>query len=437
MRILHLVHQYLPDKIGGTERYTQSIARTLTTRGHEVSVFYRRSAEGAGLARRNEDGVTVWAAWAGSPSPTRRFLATFGDAAIARAFQDVLDQARPELVHVQHLMGLPARLLDVIYWRHIPMVVTLHDYWWVCANAQLLTNYDQQVCDGPKVGWLNCGRCALARGGMGGLWPAAPALTPLLAVRERLLRRALGRAARCIAPTRFVKDWYVAHGLAADRIDVLSHGIQLPDRPPAPQAPSSPPLRLQPETELAGADPDNHPLRVAYIGGLSWQKGVHVLVEAFKSLSPDAELWIAGDEAFDPDYSGSLRASAGPNVRFLGALSHAQVWDALGRVDAVAVPSLWYETFSLIVHEAFAAGRSVIASRLGALAEVVRDGVDGLLVTPGDVTAWQAALARLAQEPQFRRQLAAGIRPTLTLREHVGRLEAIYVQVVGGSQDRS
>ena len=67
----------------------------------------------------------------------------------------------------------------------------------------------------------------------------------------------------------------------------------------------------------------------------------------------------------DPAYVASLRANAGPGVRFFGALTHAQVWDILDQIDAVAVPSLWYETFSLIAHEAFAAGRPVIASGLG------------------------------------------------------------------------
>ena len=172
MRILNLVHQYLPDKVGGTERYTQGIAHALAQRGHQVGVFYRRSAAGAGVERREDTGVTVWAAWSGAAGPTRRFLATFGDTPIERAFGRVLDESRPDLVHVQHMMGLPAALLDTLHRRRIPTVITLHDYWWVCANAQLVTNYDQSICAGPRHNWFNCSRCALARGGADALgWP--------------------------------------------------------------------------------------------------------------------------------------------------------------------------------------------------------------------------------------------------------------------------
>jgi glycosyltransferase involved in cell wall biosynthesis len=415
MRILNLIHQYLPDKIGGTERYTQSIAYALAQGGHEVSVFYRRSAAGAGVERREDAGVTVWAAWSGVASPTRRFLATFGDTPIERDFGRVLDESRPDLVHVQHMMGLPAALLDTLHRRRIPTVITLHDYWWICANAQLVTNYDQSICAGPRRDWFNCSRCALARGGADALRLAAPGLSPLLAVRERLVRRGLHNASRIIAPTEFVKTWYTAYGLRDAPIDVLPHGIELPAAVGAHEA--------HDPSGLTHA-------RFAYIGGLTWQKGVHVLIEAFNRLPAGSELWIAGDESADPAYAASLRASAGPGVRFFGGLTHAQVWDILGQVDVVAVPSLWYETFSLIVHEAFAAGRPVIASRLGALAEVIRDGVDGLSAMPGDVDAWADALLHLSDSPDLRDRLRAGIRPPLTLEEHVMKLEAIYADAL-------
>ena len=100
-------------------------------------------------------------------------MATFGDATIERLFERALDDFRPDLVHVQHLMGFPVQLLHLLRQRRIPYVVTLHDYWWICANAQLLTNYGQQICDGPRL-WLNCGRCALARAGYGCVMAGCP-----------------------------------------------------------------------------------------------------------------------------------------------------------------------------------------------------------------------------------------------------------------------
>ncbi|HHN94056.1 MAG TPA: glycosyltransferase, partial [Anaerolineae bacterium] len=142
------------------------------------------------------------------------------------------------------------------------------------------------------------------------------------------------------------------------------------------------------------------------------------------------ELWLAGDETADPDYVARLKATAPPNVRFLGRLTRAQVWETLAQVDAVVVPTLWYETFSFIVSEAFAAGRPVLASRLGPLADRVRDGVDGLLLPPGDVAAWRAALSRLIAAPDALASLRAHVRPPTTLAEHIESLEAVYRRLV-------
>jgi glycosyltransferase involved in cell wall biosynthesis len=313
-------------------------------------------------------------------------------------------------------MGIPLQVLGTLRKLRIPVVVTLHDFWWVCANAQLITNYSHKVCGGPRWG-LNCAHCALARAGAGTLWPAAPLLAPVFVARRRLLASALSQAALIIAPTLFVKQWYAGQGLSPENIRVLPHGIERSQQPPVPKE--------------AGTT-----VRVVYIGGLTPQKGVHVLVQALRQVKGPIELWIAGDELADPAYSRELRAHAGENVRFLGRLSRQAVWDCLAQADLVAVPSLWYETFSLIAHEAFVADRPVMASRLGALAEAVQDNVNGYLVAPGDTAAWRAALQRVVDRPGELRQLNARIRPPLSQEAHVDQLLTLYGEAMAGSERR-
>ena len=411
MRILHLVHQYLPEYVGGVELYAHWLTESQVRRGYQVSVFYRRSAEGVGREVQIDEGVRVWAAWADVVSPTRRFLNTFRDPSMGLIWRQVLQEFNPDLVHIQHLMGLPVQLVVNLRRRNIPYLITLHDYWWICANAQLLTNYDQTVCDGPR-GYWNCAHCALARAGKRECLPARFPIALLFAWRNRRLHRVLEGAAYIIAPTQFVADWYVRHGIAARTVRVISHGLPVPQQLP---------LRISRH---------NRPLRFAYIGGLSWQKGVHILIAAFRDIQGDVELWIAGDESCDPDYVAHLRELATPNVHFLGRLARASVWDTLAQVDVVTVPTLCYETFSFIVSEAFAAELPVIASRSGALPDRVRDGVDGLLLPPGDVAAWRGALQRLIDEPDFLSRLQANVRPPVTLDEHVSQVEALYAQLV-------
>ncbi|MFN8459432.1 MAG: glycosyltransferase [Anaerolineae bacterium] len=332
-----------------------------------------------------------------------------------QAFAQVLGQTQPDLIHIQHLMGLPVGLVKRIRQAGLPFVITLHDYWWVCANAQLLTNYSGQLCAGPQAGF-NCARCALARAGQPHAWPLAPPLAGVLTWRNYLLRRVLHAAGRLIAPTEFVRRWYAGHGAPAERLVLIPHGLDRPDLPPRPARRSSQPLRL------------------VYIGGLTWQKGVHTLVKAFEGVGEWAELWIAGDETVDPAYVAMLKAQASPQVRFLGQLSRAEVWATLAQAGAVLVPSLWYETFSFIVSEAFAAGVPVLASRLGTLADRVSDGVDGLLVPPGDVSAWREAIHRLAQEPELLPRLQANVQPPRTLAAHAEEIERVYQAVLSRNE---
>lgn len=411
MRILHVVHQYLPEQVGGTELYTHWLARALSQRGQQITVFHRRNMEGIGEEHRTEEGVHIWTAWAGQQSPARRFLATLGDPPIAHAFERALEEIEPDLVHIQHLMGLPAALIRSIQRRGIPYVVTLWDFWWICANAQLLTNYDQQICDGPEA-YLNCAHCVVSRSGHRWLRPTLPAIAGLCALRNHALRKILRSAKRLIAPTEFVRQWYAAHDVPKDKLVTLIPGLEPPPTPhPQKQDPSA-------------------PVRFAYIGGLSWQKGVHVLIEAFGQIQGEAELWIAGDESFDPDYVAHLRTLATPRVRFLGRLTREQVWQTLAKVDVVTVPTLWYETFSFIVSEAFSLGLPVVASRLGPLNDRVRDSIDGFSVPPDDREAWRATLQRLVDAPELRAHLRANVEPAMTLEEHTRHIESLYSQLV-------
>jgi len=416
MRILNLVHQYLPERVGGTELYTQAIARAMVARGHTVGVFHRSNRDDPGLLYRDEQGAAVWSASAGVMSPGQRFLASHRQAVLHGAFETVIETFRPDVVHIQHMMGLPVSIAQLLQRARIPYVITLWDFWWRCANAQLLTNDSQQICDGPTRTFLNCARCAVARAGAstgaaarlsGGLLrlPALPLVAPLMARRNALLDAIIRRAARLLAPTPFVAAWYVRRGFPEERVVVLPPALAYPDN--------------------ITHHGDSGVLRVAYIGGLSAQKGVHVLIEAFAGLHGEAELWVAGDESADPGYSRVLRETASPNVRFLGRLDREDVWKTLAQVDVVAVPTLWYETYSFIISEAFVAGAPVLVSRLGPLADRVRDGVDGLLLPPGDVSSWRGALQSLVDTPGRLGNLRSGVRQPESLTEHAAQLEAL------------
>lgn len=440
MKILHLVHQYLPEDVGGTELYTHWLTAQLAHRGHTCTIFYRRPGADISLKRREEPHqVTVWGASVGPVTPAKRFITTFNNQPLTHFFEQVLIHSQPDLVHIQHLMGLPIALIERINQADIPYIITLHDYWWICANAQLITNDTQQRCDGPDR-YLNCARCALARAERTAWWPLSLPLAGLLTQRNRLLRQILNRAAGLIAPSQFVADWYGEHGILPGKITVIPHGLPLPKTTPSSN--SIPVAKTVPKTDTLTVSGDaTPPLKFIYIGGLTWQKGVHCLLEAFAGLITDLAanpthlpqkevvLWIAGDETADPTYVAQLRQLAPSQVRFWGRLTRDEVWNLLNQADVFVMPSLWYETFGLVIFEAFAAGLPVIASWLGPLANHIHHQVNGLHFPAGDVNALQQALMRFIAEPDLLPKLQAGIKPVKTIETHTSEIEAFYQSV--------
>lgn len=404
MRILHLVHQYLPEKVGGSELYTQTLAQFQFRQGHEVAIFTPATTNVHWPQPAREIGVRVYRAPVGPRGPTAVFRSNFHHPMLIDGYRQVQQVEQPDLVHVQHLMGLPWSLTDSI---RAPMIITLHDYWYLCANAQLLTNYSNQICGGPK-GWLNCARCALARAGHPQAVALAPALVPPFAYRHWQLRRVLQQAHTLIAPSRFTAEIYRQMGIQPEKINVIPHGIQLPEWLPPRQTGDG--------------------LHIAYIGGLSWQKGVHVLIKAVNQLPHTGiRLSIWGDTAAFPDYVAQLRDQAThPGIALHGRLPHHLLWQTLSEVDLLVVPTLWYETSSLIIQEAQAAGVPVLASRIGALQERLRDGINGFFFSPGDDRALMNLLRRFIAQPELVAELRRQILPVTTIEEHVAQVTAVY-----------
>ena len=411
MRILHIIHQYLPEKVGGTELYTQTLARFQVAQGHHVAIVTPTSLV-VNSVEEDADGVRIYRVFVGERGATAVFRSNFRHPDLKKQFSAILQNEQPDLVHIQHLMGWPVSIVDDIQAARIPVVITLHDYWHLCANAQLITNYDETVCAGPNW-WLNCARCGLARAGHANLWPLSPILAPLFAYRQKMLRPVLDQATALIAPTQFTRHIHEQMGLSATAVTVVPHGIQLPDKMPPHQS-------------------DTSRLRIGYVGGISWQKGVHVLIQAVNQLAnDDITLTIIGDTAVFPEYTAQLQQQAThPGIHFQGRLPHDQLWLALSQIDVLVVPSLWYETAALVIQEAFAAHVPVIASNIGALQERVQDGVDGRLVPPGDVMALQNLLQTIDEDRTLLSRWRDGIKPPRTIQTHISDIESIYDQSV-------
>jgi glycosyltransferase involved in cell wall biosynthesis len=418
VRILHIVHQYVPEHVAGTELYTQALADNQVAAGHETAVFY--PSESTEPPETDAAGVRRYGVPLGPRSRTQVFRDTFFNQKVTEAFTAVLANEKPDIIHIQHLMGLPVGLVDQIIAAGIPYVVTLHDYWYGCANGQLITNTENTICAGPGKFYLNCGRCALARAGQAGKSWLAPGIAPLLAYRNGRLRRILHHAKVVIPPTKFVQDTYEAMGFDTANFRHVAHGIEIPQH------------KIQTVLAQKEAAPARPGLHIGYVGSVGWQKGVHVLVEAVNQLPPeDVTLTLYGGLGTFPDYVAGLRQSARhPGITFAGRVSRDDVWAAIAACDVMVMPTLWYEASPLTIDEMFAVRVPLVGSRIGALVEKIEDGVNGRLFPPGDADSLAQILLELYHDKSQIDRLRAAIKPVRTIQDHFQELQSIYTQII-------
>lgn len=416
MKLLMLVHDYLPRHVGGTEIHAHQVARELVRRGHDVLALFteRDLSAPEGTLRRGElDGVRTL------EMVHQREYADVRDSWLqplaAELFRSQVREERPDVVHVQHLGPWGAQCITTAAEHGSDVVVTLNDYHLLCDEAVLLTS-DLELCTDGTRG--DCDRCLRRHPLRRDRWPAEreqgadEAELWRRAARDRREhhRAHLANARRVVCPSRFLGDRFVeAACLREEQIVVLKYGY--------------PGARHEPRARRDGG-----PLVAGYVGGIYPSKGVHVLVEAIAGLPEGAvraEVWGALD--WFPDYVAGLRETAGASaIDFCGVYEPARVDEVLGRFDVLVVPSIWYENLPLTIQEAFRNGLPVVTSDLGGMAESVEHERSGLLFPRGDAGALGSALQRLADDRALCARLAAGRPHVPTLEETVDRLEEIY-----------
>ncbi|MBP0110349.1 glycosyltransferase [Bradyrhizobium vignae] len=332
MRILAVHNRY--KERGGEDTVFEAEVELLRSAGHSVET----------LIATNDDIV-------GAIGRVRAAFGSVYNIRGRRRVANAISEAKPDIVHVHNFFPLlsPA-IFDACQDAAVPAVLTLHNYRLACANALLLRNE------------LPCEKCLVN----GPLWSVAHACyrnsrAGSLAVSGMIAyHRFLGtwkhKVSRFIALTEFARSRFIAAGLPADKLAIKPNFIR--------QAPL-------PLTSARGRS-------AVFVGRLSREKGAHILLEAWREL--DIPLTIVGE---GPEGS-ALRAMNLPHVQFTGRVSHEKAMEIVSRTGVLIVPSIWYENLPMTLVEAKSLGVPAIVSRIGALPEIVADGVDGVLFNPGD-----------------------------------------------------
>lgn len=351
--LVHNAYQHA----GGEDSVFADEAALLKRKGHDIFEMRRDNHELGDMGRASLAMQTVWSA------------------RTHRETLDVLERYQPQVVHVHNTLPL---ISPSLYWAcaraGVPVVQTLHNFRLACPQAMFLR--EGRVCE-SCIGRLPLP--ALRHGCYRDSRVQTAVVVGMLA-----LHRGLGtwrnKVTRYIALNEFCRAKFVQAGLPARRVVVKPNFADIDrDLDPGPRA------------------------GFLFVGRLSPEKGIGVLAEAWGTC-PGLSLRVAGTGAG----GATLEPCAG--VTMLGSLAQPQVQREMRGAVALVLPSLWYENFPRTLVEAFGAGLPVIASRMGAMAELVEPGVTGLLFEPGDAQELGAVLRWAAEHPALMATMGANAR---------------------------
>jgi len=337
MKIILVHNSY--QQHGGEDVVFDQETELLRRHGHQVVVYRRSNSELDAYSGFRRVALAKRAIWA---SDTRDEMAS------------LIQREKPELAHVHNtfLMISPS-VYSACRDAGVPVVQTLHNYRLLCPEANLMRN--EETCD-------QCVRGSLLHSVIHSCYrdsrPSTAVLALMLGVHR--VRQTWARMVDCyIAPSEFAAQKFVEGGLPAQKLVVKPNFVH-PD---------------------PGVRKDSGEYAV-YVGRLSSEKGADTLLQGWKHVRGRVPLLVIGDGPLREKLS--LEFQRDSRVTFCGQLPRAEVLGTLKRARFLVVPSRCYETFAMVIAEAYACGVPVIASRMGAMQELVAHGRTGLLFPPGD-----------------------------------------------------
>lgn len=393
MRVALVTHQFFPSYYTGVERLTLNLANQLRRMGHETVVVTSAAHSNGGAPAYAYDGTWVRTVPAGETDLARPWLQ---DPRVADRLVDVLREEGTDVVHVMQPMRLP-QAFEAAERLDLPVVAHIADFGYLCARINLL-RVDGSRCPTAANGAACVSACGIDSGHERYAWG-----TTLLA-----------RAAAVVSPCRWTIERHAAEGFDTRNWHHVPWGTDY-------------------AIHESGADaPPHDELVLGFIGTLLRHKGPHVAIEAVRQLADrPVRLLLYGGSFHERDYEKELRRLAGDDERivFAGSYDHAELATVLAGLDAVVIPSLWYENLPTVGLNAVAAGVPVIAADVGGLRELVDDYRCGFTYEADDA----GALAALLRDLCDKRERLDDVRDTLvlppSLEEEAFRIESIYTEL--------
>jgi glycosyltransferase involved in cell wall biosynthesis len=419
--VLVMTHSHPRLTRGGAEISADMLYRGLRERGGQAWFL---GCDGAGSQSRLGASITQPFGpddYLYSPAaPFDYFKFANPDPAFPAAFEALVGALKPDIVHAHHYTRFGVECFAVIR-RANPsakIVLSLHEYLAICHNnGQMVKTVSGRLCERDST--LECARCF-------------PEHAPRdFFLRKLFIQTFLEDVDLFLAPSRFLANRYIAWGLPSDKVQVLEN---MPP-PSAGASEAQPPARMAADTLLPAG---SRKLRIGFFGQMSPLKGISMLIDAARILNEagvgGVTIDIHGEYTNQPaEYQAPVKAAlegATPNIAYHGRYENAQVHTLMRRMDAVVVPSVWWENSPVVIQEAYRSGKPVICSNIGGMAEKVRDGIDGLHFEANRPEHLARVLAGLLEAPHVLDQLAATLARPLDQASALDAHLAAYARIL-------
>ncbi|MDP8230012.1 MAG: glycosyltransferase family 4 protein [Candidatus Gorgyraea atricola] len=423
MNILQISHCFPPESMTGSEIYACSLAKELSKK-HSVSVFYRINnpkEQEYKVTSGKYEGFDVYKI-NNTLKGYRSIERIYRNKSVEEKFVQVLNEVRPEIVHIHHLLFLSIGIIDEVKKRNIPIIFTLHDYWLACPRGQLL-KYNLQLCKDPLT--ANCLFC------LGRALSFKNLIKRMFNFRIRDcipkkdyfgLKDILRKVDLFIAPSRFLRNKFIEFGVSPQKIVYCDNGMD---------------LSLFADNEKTGSSR----IRFGFIGTFIPSKGLHILIKAFNRIrAGKATLRIYGKSPmnngiFNYYHKIKIMTRRNKNIRFMGAFDKSEVSKIFKEIDVLVFPSLWEENSPLVLHEAMLTGTPVIVSDIGGVSELVKNGKDGLFFDAGDVDSLYCKMKMFAEDRNILRKFDFNSTIIKGIKENSVELEKIYQDLSSSGED--
>lgn len=425
MKVLHLLgtSSYLPWVTGGSIVSCHRLCQNLQRLGVEVQVVIHQHPSGREpLGNHLYEDIPIQVL-PSIPDHGERMALYSRTTLDAVGFTEVLANYKPDIVHFHDFTSSAGiKHMELAKQAGAKVVLTYHTQGNSCSQHGLLYR-GKTVCDG-EIKLQRCSECRLVVAGMppslanlAALWSPSwidvnrnDVVSRLLTTKKmtEIFQSAWLRMLNLVdvlhVHAKWVQKLVVLNGAPPNKIHFFRTG--------SPNTIENKNIRKPLENGI---------LKLVFAARSTHIKGIHVLIEAVKSLPADflveVDFFCSDINWEEKEYGEKVKHQLESDSRFSVryGVPNNRLLKLLANYDFCVVPSLWLETGPLTVLEAFAAGIPVIGSRLGGIAELVKDGVDGLLFEPGNSQELALIIRRLVTEKKLISSLKANIGPPRTM----------------------